>query len=104
MDELTMWYRAQLDVDERRLRAELAEYLGTRMEYDFRFRLAEVDTNRRILDLHTKLNWRASRTTSQWAQAAPSVATLIGRARPSACSPCCTPTVRATATSGARDD
>jgi hypothetical protein len=52
MDELTMWYRAQLDADERGLRAGLAEYLGTRMEYDFRFRLAEVDTNRRILDLH----------------------------------------------------
>jgi hypothetical protein len=52
MSDLITWLRAQLDADERNLQAGLNEYLDTRLENDFRFRLAELDAKRRILDLH----------------------------------------------------
>jgi hypothetical protein len=49
MSDLITWLRAQLDADERNLQAGLNEYLDTRLENDFRFRLAELDAKRRIL-------------------------------------------------------
>jgi hypothetical protein len=54
MDELITWLRAQLDEDEANLRAGLAEYAETNREAEFRFRLAEVDAKRRILDEHAE--------------------------------------------------
>jgi uncharacterized protein DUF6221 len=50
MDELVAFLRAQLDEDERSGQARLRECLESNLEHDARFRLAEVEAKRRILD------------------------------------------------------
>jgi hypothetical protein len=50
--DLITWLRQQLDQQQAGLEQELREYLGTHPEHGIRFRLAEVEAKRRILDLH----------------------------------------------------
>lgn len=50
MNDLITWLRAQLDEAERHGEAYLREVLETRLEHDARFRLAEVEAKRKLLD------------------------------------------------------
>jgi hypothetical protein len=55
VDELMTWLRQQLDGDERDAQRYLTEVLGTRLERDACFRLADIEAKRRILD---HIAWR----------------------------------------------
>ena len=74
VDELVTWLRAALDDDDRNGQHSLNEVLGTRLEHDARFRLAEVEAKRRILAMYEDACDRVRNPVSADARAAARVA------------------------------